>query len=530
MKCLKTNNSYKSIYIFLFCFLLFFVNSIGIIIERKGTLVFRYIIISILVTGISSYLLSKILCKFSLANICDSNYQNYDNRKNILFISFVLFLSFVPSLLAYYPAIVSYDIESQIQQILTSQYTRFHPLLHTFLIQVCLELGNIIFKSNTIGILIYSLFQMAIMSYCISYGLNYLLRHNIKKVVVFVILIYYIIMPYNAIMSISTTKDVIFSGLTLVLYCKIDELIKEKKRFSISFMFVFILWLAFRNNAFFAFLLCSIIVLLFFKKRTSSVIIIISILICNFVLNTVVDLIFKPETISTEEIISVPGSQIARAAILNSENIKDEYLYEINELFQDSYHYYNPYLFDDIKVRFIFGISNVKDLLEIWIKVLPSSLKYYIEAFLELNRGSWYLLDTSYTNVYMNKYYDLEIYKENSNAQIGYIETRSRKIIGIDYYTFSSNLHNYYESVCTYNILQCNIISRIISSPALSLWTLILSLFINVYRRKYKNNIPIILLLSYWCTVLLGPCTLFRYMYPIVITAPICLARAISNE
>ena len=50
----------------------------------------------------------------------------------------LFFLCWLPCYLSYYPGIVSYDMESQLPQILgTANYNKYHPPLHTFGYQLC---------------------------------------------------------------------------------------------------------------------------------------------------------------------------------------------------------------------------------------------------------------------------------------------------------------------------------------------------------------------------------------------------------
>ena len=57
----------------------------------------------------------------------------------------LIFISWLPAYLAYYPGILSYDADVQTleAQGITS-YTQFHPPLHTFIWQICLNIGNTI--------------------------------------------------------------------------------------------------------------------------------------------------------------------------------------------------------------------------------------------------------------------------------------------------------------------------------------------------------------------------------------------------
>ena len=535
------NKYFDRKFIVIFCFSLLFICafSLGWIIDKYGQLnttiinIFLWIfIVLILSFGVSLFLKKLIEIIYNKIDLK----KGYYNKNTFMYVFIINLLSYIPVFFAYFPSIWTYDITTQVDQIFNSGYTRYHPLLHTFLIDVCLNLGKTIFDDYTYGAMIYSVIQMIFMSLCIAYAFNYVCKKkNVSLKLQIILLLFIVLIPYNPIMVLSTTKDTIFSGLTLILIVKLYDIINfgYGKKKIITFIILVILWFSFRNNAYFAYIAFTIIALcLFWNKKIIIISMTIMIIILNLGFNTLLDIAFNAQTISSAEIISVPGSQIARSALYSSENITDEQWDKIEVLFGDSYHYYNPYLFDDVKTKMNFSASQLPELLRLWFELLPNCLDEYIDAFLCLNIGSWYPLDKTYTRIYIDNYYDGE-YIEGSldGRHQGYLQTLPSNVIEeIRFETYLPSVYNYYENICSLNIGNNFVLTQLLLSPASYLWIIIALIFYCIYKKDKKKVLPLILLVLYWGTSLLGPCTLFRYMYPIVLSTPFCIVLVLMGE
>lgn len=515
-----------------------FINYLGYMLNKNLGLIYNKIPIIFIIVLMMSSILSIIICK-----IIDNIHFEFKelkckiNSKNRFFIFFLLgFISYIPALLAYYPSIWSYDITTQIDQIMNSGYTRYHPLLHTFLIDVCIQLGDRLFNSYTFGALIYSLIQMTILSMSIAYAINYIINNfKINRITLLALMVFYLLMPFNAIMAISTTKDTIFAALTIILFVKTFDILYYKKnsiKQYIEYLIIIILWFSFRNNAYFAFLAFAVISVFILWSKKLKIIFLCTIIICtNLIFNACLDKAFDADTISSAEVIAVPGSQIAMAAIRSPDKIIDSQWYDIEIIFGDNYRYYNPYLFDTIKTRINFQASEMKKLLVLWATILPNCLTDYIDSFMLLNSGSWYILDKSHTRVYIDKYFDLELTTGNLvDRHQGYLQTDNAKVLDINFQHYLNGAYDYYEGICSLNRGHNNPITAVFLSPGIYLWIVILCLFVAIYKKDKNLSIPLILLILYWFTTLLGPCTLFRYMYPVIICTPICLCLSFSKR
>ena len=94
----------------------------------------------------------------------------------------VIFVAWIPVFLAYYPAIMSYDCHRQFQEAIRGYiwFNSHHPLVHTFVIRMFLLLGEKI-GSYEVGMALFSLLQMSILSVIYAYACNMVGRLVKKK-------------------------------------------------------------------------------------------------------------------------------------------------------------------------------------------------------------------------------------------------------------------------------------------------------------------------------------------------------------
>ena len=80
--------------------------------------------------------------------------------KRAFWLSFaVILLCWVPILLALFPGVTGYDMQSQVYQNLTGEYVNGHPIAHTLLIGLFYRLGEWLFANSSLGIGLYTIMQ-----------------------------------------------------------------------------------------------------------------------------------------------------------------------------------------------------------------------------------------------------------------------------------------------------------------------------------------------------------------------------------
>ena len=82
----------------------------------------------------------------------------------------VIFLLWLPALLASWPGVYVIDNVFQVQWFLEGNISVHHPILHTYILGFCMEAGKKIFGSYEAGLGVYSVGQMLILSGLFSYA------------------------------------------------------------------------------------------------------------------------------------------------------------------------------------------------------------------------------------------------------------------------------------------------------------------------------------------------------------------------
>lgn len=451
------------------------------------------------------------------------------SRSNKFYFCFyfgVLMIAWVPVFLAYYPGLFAYDVGSQIKQYLESSYTMHHPLLHTFILGFFYSLGEAWGECNW-GIALYSLFQMGISALVMSYALLFLQKAGVNKVIRLVVLAFFAICPINSILVISATKDVLFSMVALLFIVMILQFWQDEKikvSFSITIICVGVLVYLFRNNAAYVLLVWGIVFVSCMlldkqprEKCISSIIIICGILLLGKGLNWGMQNASNAESPSIKEMLSVPGMQMARCLTLEGEDL-DKNLYVSYEKLGITEGTYRISLADGLKGNIKIE-GQEKLFLETWIATIREYPETSIDAFLYLNQGNIFLDDIS----------NAQIYDYRQKERQGYLLTDTKSGFGIEHNTKFSYLEDLYEKLFTENKYQKLPVLATLFVPAFYFWLLMYTIVHALVNKNYKIIYVGSFLLIYYLTVLLGPCSLIRYMYPLVISVPILLGLELQS-
>ena len=444
---------------------------------------------------------------------------------------FILLLCWLPILLAYYPGIFAYDASNQVMQVINHDYTTHHPLVHTLLLGGFFSIGNAI-GDNNLGVLLYSFFQMFIVAAIMSGAIIYMLKKGISKIMYGIVLLFYALFPINSMMAISTTKDVLFSafmlGLLITLWELFDDesLWKSKKVILVGFVFLIGIMLL-RNNAIYACVLsCPIICILLKRNRKRFCLFIFSGLVISSLLNWGISSAVDAQKGSMVEMLSVPLQQIARVGKyhedeLDSEIKKELYSFINKEVVQN----YAPNISDGVK-NFVDEKSIKNDpiqFLRLYIKLAVRYPREYIDAFASLTQGFWYLEDTSNAN----------IYGSGMESRLGYMLTNYKNMpegYEVKHKSYFPQLEYILEKLFSDNkYLEIPLIS-VFFAPAFYCWLLITFILVFLYRKKYDILVPGLILFCYLLTLLLGPTCIIRYVYPIVIAAPLLCFQILRSH
>ncbi len=523
--------------LFIFSLVESFLQVYGTILASNGSLsdlnlfmIIMIIAFSLVLFGANYYYFRVLSAKYTC------NYDYKFSKKSFFLTWIIIFVMWIPVLLAYYPTIWTYDVFRQVPHIIGEHISSHQPILHTLFIESILIIGKKI-ASLEFGMLLLSIIQMLFMALIFAYAIEKIQTrlHNKFIVNVFKILmiIYYGLIPFNSIMSISMTKDVLFTGLLLLLIIYLFDFLDSKEynlKKKILFIIVATFMLLIKNNAIYIFSIFTLLSLFVLKDRRKNLLFM---CVCPFMLYFSVNLVFflvlHPYRNYRFERYSHPTQNLIYTVIRHpKEDVKNnDLLFDFiprNCFSNDLRLNFNKNRADEVKDTFIYCLNNDFDdikLLGIWLKY---GMKYpvdYIDSSSNLTIGSWYLFDESHTNTY-----------GDSEHLKGYLASNYLAVDGLNMRKPESKfpwLYDKLELVATDNIQYGNnIIIRFLFAPA----TYVLSfLLLFIYAMKYKMKrviIPMFLLLALYSSILIGPVIIVRYIYPFMVIVPILFMRIIS--
>lgn len=462
--------------------------------------------------------------------------REYRGYRVWLICSALIFLCWLPVFLAYYPSVFAYDAEGQLYQVIAHDYSTHHPLLHTLFLGAFFRLGGQVLGSYSAGMAVHSVAQMLLMAGVFGYTLSYLYRKGVSMYLSVMLLLFYALFPTNQVLSVSTTKDVLFSALVLLYTIMMWRMTSESftKKDWIGYVFISVLLLLFRNNAVYAYVLSVPFIYLMLgrenaaeksdgtllRKRylTASVLSLALFAMGSMALKTSL----RAQSGSPREMLSIPLQQMARTRVEAEEALSSEMRQELEKYIPSEWVFaaYNPYLADPVKNRAVIH-DDPAGLIKTWIRLGTQHPQIYIDAFLDNSVGYWFLEDRTHA----------QIYGIGSESGFGYLSTDNRVMPAgceIVERSYMPRLREAMERVVSDNAYQKLPVIRVIFTPAFYWWTLCMYIAAAIYRRRYKMLLPAAFLVVYYLSLLLSPTVLIRYMYPFVVTVPAiccCLSR-----
>lgn len=430
----------------------------------------------------------------------------------------VLAAGWLPAFLAFYPGVFSYDVLAQIQQVESGAYAAANPLMHTLLVGGLYRLGGLL-GSCRAGVAAYSLMQLVLIAFSVSYALLTLRREGCPRAACVGILLFMALFPVNAILSVSTTKDPLF-GAALVWLCTLlfrgmrERALWQRPGFCALVTLSACLACLMRSNGLPALLIGGALCVVFLRDRSARLRLG-GALAAGLVLYAAVTggltLMLKPIKAHSREAMSLPIQQMARAFTLHPEQKDDP---DVQALF-DRTEGYNPAIADTMKSAFRNEEgTSIRQVIALWLRFGRAYPTEYIDAALYVTRGYWDVNDTSHTVIY--------------GTGNGYILTNHADGYGADRRSLWPAMERWYHHMFSENAYQRVPVLSLLCSPALWTWLLLLLLGLSAYARRFDAFAPALLCLGVLLTLLLSACCIIRYAFPLALAGPLLLGMLLA--
>lgn len=444
-----------------------------------------------------------------------------------------IFGCWIPAFLAYYPAIMSYDFSRQSGEAVRGYiwFNTHHPLVHTFLIRIFLLLGEKA-GSYEAGMAVFSLLQMLILSCVFAYSCQMILRLTKRKWPAIAAICLFALLPVHPVLALSITKDTLFTAFFLLFLLLMLELEhcaagkREKLLLSLALVLTGILAILFRNNAIYAFAVFMVFYILWTRrKRVWIAAVCVLTLAGGIGIKAGIQTAMQAGSGSKAEMCSVIMQQFARAGKYRTSDLSEEDAaiidyYVPRELWQD----YNPPLADTVKgtvaaLYFDRWKDDFPAMFRAWGRIGVKCPNEYMDAFLALTSGYWFLDDVSHAEV-LGWGQDSEfglLYTFNLSSHSGAFE-------GVESRSLLPGLREIYHKIVNGNAYYKWPILSNLFKPAFYDGILFLVMVSLVYMRRRRKLYLCMLPFWYLMTLFLGPVVHMRYVYPIMAAAPLLLA------
>lgn len=429
----------------------------------------------------------------------------------------LLLLCWLPVLIAFFPGIAAYDVDFQIYQVTSGQYSAHHPLLHTLFLGVFCWLGQAL-GSLTLGYGLHTLAQALLLAASISYALAWLARIGCPRWLWIALLAYFALSAQHAVMASSGTKDVLFAAAMLAVTVELCRLLLEpqrrlRRRVLAGDAALIAIACMLRNNAVYSFALLTAVSLLFFRRKLGKRVLAATLSGVILAQGGMMGLqaVTGATDSSVREMLSVPCQQLARVYDRYGLSVPEGY--EIVEVLPDAEDYF-PSRADFTKASAKVTTSDrLVRFLKLWAREALHHPVEYLDAFLYNTCGFWYVNDLSFATVY----------DEVEGSPVGCMSLGHHNNIGIEAPWLLPGLRALWRQLFTLNGYQHFPILWTLLHPAFYTWLLGFILVWAWYRRDRQALFAGSALACYLLSLLMGPCALIRYQYYLMLAAPTLL-------
>ena len=431
-----------------------------------------------------------------------------------------IFICWLPYFISFFPGRLSPDSINELKIVLGyAPVSNHHPLIHQWTIAPFVLLGQA-FGSLEWGVGLYSLFQMAVMSAIFAGVVHWLMDRGAPRWLLLTIFACYALVSVHAIYSITMWKDILFGGFTALAVMMLTRLVNSmdpsgKEAFGrgdwFALTILLFLFSIYRNNGYYAFLLCFPVFLLCNRRLWKPLLAMgaaVLVLVNGYQL-FIFD-VLGAEKSAAGEALALPLQQVAKTVRDHNRELTAEETETLEEIFpsvEEVRWAYDPAASDPVKaiLRNDVLMSNPMRYLKIWAQLGMKHPLVYLDVLLYHTHGYWY------PNV---PYWTIErgIYENPFGLEAD--EPFGSKLLGQ-----------------MYDAMEDSPVFSALCRPAPYVWVVMIAFAALVCKRRARLASPWMLLVGIWLTSMASPVFAeFRYMYGVVACIPLCVGIALTAQ
>lgn len=428
----------------------------------------------------------------------------------------VLLVCWLPYLLAFYPGLFTYDISYQYLMYTTGSFSTHHPLLHTLVVGLFCDAGRVLFGFPVKGFLLYTLMQMALLALAMGSAISLLYRRGTPLWFCILLLVLDAVLPFNTLLAISSTKDTLFAASVLYLMVVLLEMLAQpallrKPSWMLRFVLIEAAVGLMRNNGFICLAAvaagCAVGLIRYHRQALR----LLALCLCGIALYMAGGAALKAAVHAVDgpfaETLSVPIQQLSRAYVKTDDEAKDEILQWLPNAAN-----YAPSISDMVKDTATVTREQFVPFLKLWLTVGLRHPIVYLDAFGLTTKGFYQLDETPpMGGQYLETaFHDNVLDMMLPNSQWPWLRDVMAKLYSYRGY------------------LDVPLLAGVLSH-AFWCWVMLFAFLGGISLRRKDvlavGAVPVALYLS----VLLGPCVMLRYIYPIMLAGPLLMGLLLAS-
>lgn len=445
----------------------------------------------------------------------------------------LILMCWIPHLIVAYPATVVIDAWVQLGQFYGKrEFTGHHPVFHTWLIGIVMELG-VKLKNGNVVFFLFIVLQGIIFSAIISYGIMTMKKLGSPKWLIYLNIVMAIVSPCYTLYIGMVTKDTFYSYFFVLFFIEIVFInimgmeYWKSNLHCILFVFSAVMVILFRNNGKYIIYPILIILLLFHIKKYNKeyllinklkiLVLLIMPIIVAFLINSSIISYYNISSGSIKEALSLPFQQTARYVVRHGDEVTEYEKKVINKVldYSNLKQNYNSRLSDPVKNSFN-NACTMYDLLNyfsVWIKQF---IKHPLTYFMATINQNYYLIypDEQLENIYM--------------STLNHVSVDIENMLYVDEWDKLESLEPELKS-CYLILLRLPVVS-LFSNIGFYNCILILILVCSVFSKNRKTWFLAMPILLSDLIVIAAPGVFVRYVLPIIYSMPILFAYYLKDN